>query len=162
MDGSVKGVSELVSTVVLIVVALAIGAMLSPWAFNLARTSANQTSSNTEMQLLCQNVGYDFDNNYGTNGLVWNLTGSNTTLKAKIINTGTINLYSFAFDIIINDSIIYEVGVNTTSQKTQASPLKPGQTTILVMNVTQDYNDTLTEVNIRNAVCPGRSITRDI
>jgi len=157
-----KGVSELVSTVVLIVVALAIGAMLSPWAFNLVRTSANQTSSNTDMQLLCQNVGYDFDNNYGTNGLIWNLTSTNTTLTAKIMNTGTINLYNFVFDIVINDSLIYEVDVNSTSQKTSSSPLKPGQSAILTMNRTQDYNDTLTEVTIRNSVCPSRSITREI
>jgi len=162
MDDGMKGVSELVSTIVLVVIVMAIGAFVSPWAFNLVRTSTNQTTSNTDMQLLCQNVGYDFDNNYGTNGLVWNLTGSNTTLMAKITNTGTISLYNFTFDIIINDSLIYEVNVNTTNQKTSSNPLKPGQSAILIMNITQDYNDTLTEVTIRNDVCPSRSITRDI
>ncbi len=156
------GLSELVSVVVVIVVVMAIGAFVSPWAFNLVRTSTNQTASDTDVQLLCQNVGYDFDNNYGTNGLVWNLTGTNTTLKAKILNTGTINLYNFTFDIIINDSLIYEVDTNTSSQKTQANPLKPGQSAILVMNVTQDYNDTLTEVTIRNGVCPSRYITMGV
>jgi archaellum component FlaG (FlaF/FlaG flagellin family) len=162
MGNGMMGVSELVSTVVLIVVVMAIGAFVSPWAFNLVRTSANQTTSNTDMQLLCQNVGYDFDNNYGTNGLVWNLTGANTTLKAKVVNTGTINVYNFMFDIVINNSLIYEVDVNTTSQKTPASPLKPGQSAILVMNTTTDYNDTLTEVTIRNSVCPSRYLTRKI
>ncbi len=157
-----KGLSELVSAVALIVIVMAIGAFVSPWAFNLVRTSTNQTGSNVDTQLLCQNVGYDFDNNYGTNGLVWNLTYTNTTLKAKVINTGTINLYGFTFDIIINNSLIYEVGTNATSQKTQANPLKPGQSAILVMNITQDYNDTLTEVTIRNSVCPSRHITQEI
>jgi len=157
-----KGLSELISTVVLIVVVMAIGAFVAPWALNLVRTSTNQTASNTDMQLLCQNVGYDLDNNYGSSGLIWNLTDSNTTLKAKISNTGTISLYSFTFDIIINSSLIYEVAVNDTYQKTANNPLQPGQTTILVMNATQDYNDTLTEVTIRNAVCPSLSITRKL
>lgn len=157
-----KGVSPLISTVMLIVIAMAIGAFVSPWAFNLVRTSTNQTSANVDAQLLCQNVGYDFDNTYGTNGLVWNLTGTNATITAKIINTGTINLYNFTFDIIINKSVIYEVAVNSTSQKTQANPLKPGQSAIITMNLTQDYNETLTNIKVRNAVCPSRYISQEI
>lgn len=157
-----RGVSTLISGIMLIVIVMAIGAFVSPWAFNLVRTSTNQTSANVDTQLLCQNVGYDFDNTYGTNGLVWNLTNTNVTLKARITNTGTINLYNFIFDITINKSIIYEVDVNTTSQKTQANPLKPGQSAIISMNITQDYNDTLTNVRVRNAVCPSRYISQEI
>jgi lipopolysaccharide export LptBFGC system permease protein LptF len=155
-----KGVSQLISAVMLIVVTIAIMGLIAPWALNIARTSTNQTSGNIDMQLLCQNIGYDFDNNYGTSGIVWNFTGSNTTLKAKITNTGTINVYGFIFDITINNSLIYEVYANSTSQKTQANPLKPGQSAILEMNITSDYNDTLTDVRIRNSVCPSVSISQ--
>jgi archaellum component FlaG (FlaF/FlaG flagellin family) len=156
------GVSELISVVTLVVIVLAIGAFVAPWALSLVRSSANTTGTNVDTELLCQNVAYDFDNSYGTNGLVWNLTASNSTLSAKVVNTGTVNLYNFTFDITINGSYIYEVGVNTSSQKTASSPLKPGQAAILVMNITQDYNNTLTNVRIRNAVCAGKSIDKDV
>jgi flagellin-like protein len=157
-----KGISELISVVVLVAVVIGIGAFVSPWAFNLVRSSTNQTGTNVDTQLLCQNVAYDFDNGYGTNGIVWNLTWTNSTLSAKIVNTGTINLYNFTFDITINNSLIYEVSVNSTVQKTSSNPLKPGQSVIITMNLTADYNDTLTNVKVRNAVCPSKYVSQDV
>ena len=154
-----RGISELISVIALVVIAIAIAAFVSPWAFNLVRNSANQTSSDVDNQLLCRNAAYDFDNSYGTNGLVWNLSGTNATVTAKVTNTGTINLYNFTFEITINNSLIYDVYVNSSSQKTQASPLRPGQSAILEMNRTADYNDTLSSVRLLNAVCPSKYIT---
>jgi archaellum component FlaG (FlaF/FlaG flagellin family) len=112
--------------------------------------------------MLCQNLAYDFDNTYGTNGIIWNLTYTNTTLKAKITNTGTINVYNFSFEIIINDSVVYEADVNSSSQKTATTPLKPGQSAILVMSSSVDYNDTLTAIKVRNLVCPSKFVSQDV
>jgi hypothetical protein len=157
-----KGVSELISTVFLIVVAIGIGAVIAPWALNLATSTSNQTSTNIDTQLVCQNAGYDFDSNFASNGLLWNFSGTNSTLIARVVNTGTLNLYNFTFDVVINNSIIEEVSVNSTSQKLSSNPLKPGQSAILTMNLTKDYNDTLTEVKIRNIVCPSKYISQQV
>ncbi len=158
----IKGVSPIIGFVIVIALVFVIAALISPWAFNIAMNATNQTGTTVMNKIICQNSGYDFDTNYGTNGVNWNFTGSDDWLKSKVVNTGTVNLYDFSFEIEINSTIIKYYNVNSTTQKTKASPLKPGQSVILHAALTDDINGTLTKIKILNEACPSIYIEQDI
>jgi FlaG/FlaF family flagellin (archaellin) len=146
-----KAVSQMISTVMIVVIVIALSAMISPWAFEMARQQANQTQDYANQQIKCQNTAYDFDTNYGTNGVNWTSTGTNDNLTVKIVNTGYQNLYNFSFEIVINGTAILRPNVTSATQKTSASPLLPGQSTFL--NATTNISGTLSEVKVLNIVC---------
>jgi len=161
-----KEVSPLISTVIVVLLAFSIAAVISPWAFRLVTKVTNQTESDTNMQLRCQNTAYDFDTNYGTMGLTWNFSGSDDTLTAKIVNTGNINLYNFTFELVVNTTSGLEIkrfSPNATNQITPADPLEPGESSILTANISEDITGTLEEVKVMNPVCPGfYAVNREI
>lgn len=147
-----KAISPLISAVMVIVIALALAAFIAPWAFEIARQQTNQTGGYTEQQTICRNTAYDFDTNYGTNGVNWTSTGTNDNLTAKIINTGYQNLYDFSFELVINDTIILRPNITDVTQKTSTNPLEPGQSAFL--DTITNISGTLNEVKILNIVCP--------
>jgi FlaG/FlaF family flagellin (archaellin) len=157
-----KGVSETVSFVVLVALAFAVAAFVSPWVFTLVTNSSNQTEQTVLNKLICGNAAYDFDTDYGTFGVNWNFTGSGDWLRAKIMNTGTVNLYSFSFEIELNDSTIVSYDVNQTAQKTEANPLKPGQSALLQAAITDNINMTLVKVKVRNGVCQNVFVSQEV
>jgi len=147
------GISPIISAVLLIAVIFTISAFVSPWIFNLARDVTNQTQTDTQTDIKCNNAAYDFQTSYGENGVEWHFSTVNNTLGAKIRNTGTINLYNFSFELTFNETIIEYFDAKAESQRTSANPLKPGQTAFLNASFTKDVNDTLTEIKILNVVC---------
>ncbi len=147
-----KAISPLISAVMVILIAFALSALIAPWAFEIARQQTNQTGGYAEQQMICQNTAYDFDTNYGTNGVNWTSTGTNDNLTVKIVNTGYQNLYNFSFELVINDTVILRPDVTDATQKTSINPLEPSQSTFL--NTTANISGTLSEVKILNIVCP--------
>lgn len=156
-----KGVSPIIATVMLVLIVTIIAATVGPWMLDIARNTVNQTSSDADLMLLCQNTAYDFDTSYENNGINW--TSSENELKVKITNTGTINLYNFTFEVVIDSSIIRSYAVTDASQKTKESPLKPGQSVILEADNTTDIvGSTLNSVKILNEiVCPRVFVEQD-
>jgi len=156
-----RGLSPIISVVILIVVVFSIAAMVGPWMYDIATTMSNQTSSDVDTKLLCQNTAYDFDTDYATFGVNW--SEANNALTAKIINTGTINLHSFSFETIVNSTVIKYFNVTIDTQKTASNPLKPGQTVILEADgTTYLVGSTLNEVKILNNVCPSVYIRQEL
>lgn len=150
---SMKGVSPIISAVILIVVAIAISTLVGPWMYNLARTSTNETATSTITDIRCRNAGIDFDSDYATYGVDWNFTTLSDWLKVKAENTGTINLHNFSFELTINNSNILQYDVKNDSQRSLSNPLKPGQAAILEANITANISGTLNRVKLRNEVC---------
>lgn len=162
-----KGVSALISTVIMIALVFGLGAILSPWINTLTRDVTNQTSTTTLQQVFCRSAAYDFDTSFATSGISNNITNTTTdSLAAKVVNTGTVNLHAFSFEIEITptgkDREIKQIPVNASSQKTESLPLKPGQSVILRANFSEDLNGTVHNVKILNGVCPEKFIDQDI
>lgn len=155
----VSGVSQIVSFVLLIVISIGIALIVGPWAINLVIDISGRTGNTTTTQIICQQAAYDFDTDYGTDGVLWNFTDNNNTLIAKIDNTGTQNLYGFSFEITINSTIIKNFNATTNTQKTESDPLKPGQYLFLSANVTENITGDLNEVKVINTPCPQNSIS---
>lgn len=163
--GSLSGISPLVSTVILIAIVMAIAAIVSPWAYEIVYKTTNDTSGYQQQHTTCQNTGFTFDTGYGTHGLDWNLSGASDTLSAKVVNSGSINLKGFSFEISMDTTsgyVIYNIELEDSYQKTSSNPLKPGESALLKANMTQDYNGTLKSVKILNSVCPSAYIEQEI
>ncbi len=161
-----KGIDPIISTVLLIAIVAALAAFISPWAFNLATRTTNQTATEADLRILCQNAGYDFETTYGSNGVISNFSGTSDSISVKLLNTGQANLHNFSFELFFNSSdsglVVKEYMVNSSVQKTSAQPLKPGSSVILQAIVTDNLNGTLKNVKIRNEACPSVFAAKDV
>lgn len=160
-----RGVSPIVSTVLIVVIVFGVAALVSPWMMEIATNTSAQTGQGTQTQFICQNTAYDFDTTYGTYGVDWNFTGTSDTFDAIIINTGNQNLYNFSVELIVTTTSgpeIVRLDVNSSYQHTSANPLKPGQSAQLKALVTSDITGTLTQVKILNGVCPSVFLSQNV
>jgi flagellin-like protein len=154
-----KAVSPLVSTILVIAIIVVIAGMLGPWALNFAGRKVNNTQTDTENRITCQNTAYDFDTSYGNSGTEWDFSGTNDYLRVKIINTGSVNLHSFSFQIYIQGAGYQFFPVK--NEITPDNPLKPTQSTIIEANISGDLVGSLTEVRILNGVCKTFSLMQE-
>ena len=164
-----KGMSEMIAAVVIILIGLGMAAIVGPWALNLATESSSDSGQAMNQNIICQQTGYTFDSDYGVSGVDWNITGTIGTMTVKITNTKIQNLYNFTIEATFLTSggqkILTEpdITIIPIAQKTVTNPLKPGQSTILdadIMNANDTW--TLMRVKVLNAVCPSISPFVDI
>ena len=162
-----KGVSPIISTILLILISIAIAAFVGPWSINLATTTSNASATNAMSQIDCQNTFYDFSTDYGNYEGV-NITGSGGLIiefKAKLENTGTRNVYGFSFQLS-NSTDIFNCAVTTATQKSSADPLRPGEECIieaLLSGECMNIGETsITKVKVLNSVCSKNSPSLDI
>ena len=152
-----KGISPIISSVLLIMIILAIASFVGPWMISLTQDVTEEESNRITNELICRQTSYDFDNNYGSNGFTWNFTGTTGVMSTKITNTGNQNIYNFTFEIIFSTSsgmrIVTEPDINVTigTQKTKSNPVKPGQSWIVDADLA-NINDTwsLNEIKLLN------------
>ena len=164
MNITLKGISPIISFVILITLVFFIATIVTPWTYNLAKNLTTQTGSSALSDIQCRNAAYDFDTNYGNYGVLWNFSGVNDTLSVKIENTGTINLYDFSLEIKLGSGesqTIKNLDINQTTQKTKSNPLKPGHSAILKAVILEDLEDSLSEVRVLNDVCPDVYVTQE-
>ena len=153
-----KAVSPLVSTILVISIIFVIAGIVGPWAMNFAGRQVNNTGGSAGSQITCQAVSYDFDSSYGNSGTDWDFSGQDW-LKAKVMNTGTVNLHSFSFQLYIQGSgyMFYQA----KDPMDPDSSLKPGQSAVLEADITEDLAGTLTEVKVLNGVCSTFILTQE-
>jgi len=152
-----KAVSPLMSTILVISIIFVIAGIVGPWALNFSKKEVGNTGENTENQITCQSTSYDFDSSYGNSGVEWEFP--QRMLRAKVMNTGSVSLHSFSFQLYIQDSgyRFYQ----TKNSITPDNPLKPGQSAILEANITEDLSGQLTEVKVLNGVCSTFILTQE-
>jgi len=156
-----KGVSPIVSALLLIVISISIASVVAPWMYELVLTSANSTSSDTAQQIRCRNAGLDFDSAYGNYGAVWNFTGNGTDyIYAKVVNTGTSDLWQLSIEAELESGSGKTIAHYALTDETAigfTDPLKPSYSAIISANITSDVNGTaygLSGLRVLNAACP--------
>ncbi len=165
-----RGVSPLISTVLLILIVLLLATTIGPWMLDLAKKTSTGINRDINQDLVCRQTSYDFDSDYGNSGVSWDFSSTNKTVSAKIVNTGMQNLYNFSFQLVFqtvegSERILSYPYVNITqdTQKTASNPLKPGEEWVLEADVTGIGNNwTLSKVRVINAVCPKISISLNV
>ena len=145
-----KAVSELIAVTIVIGLIVVIAALIGPWAIRLSGRAVNNTGNDVDNQITCQAVSYDFDSSYGNQGVDWDFSGSSDWMRAKVMNTGTISLHSFSFQVYIQGA-----GYRFLPAKHQGpdSLLKPGQSSVLEAEIGENLAGQVTEVGILNGVC---------
>ncbi len=159
--GAMKGISPIIATAIMIIAVFGIDVIIVPWALALTRTTTTATANTTQTELLCQGAGLTWDTTYCSSGLIWNRTGSSDSLSAKVINSGMVSLWGFSFELQINRTI-YRFEPSYESQIGQANPLRPGQSAILIANITEDLPDVLESVRIGNRQCPAITLNQEV
>jgi len=160
-----KGLSPIISVVILVALSISLMSYVAPWMYNMVYKTTNSTGSEAQRQIMCRNAGLGLDDSYGSYGIDYNFSfnvSANETdwIKAKVVNTGTVNLYAFTFEVLIQNGTeedIYHYGLTDSSERTAANPLYSAMSAILTANVTEDWNEStavVREVKIINAVCP--------
>jgi len=159
-----KAISPIVSVVILVVISISLAAMIASWMYDIVTSTTNQTQQDAQMQLKCRKAGLDFDSGYGNSGVLWNFTGSGSDwLKAKVVNTGSVDLHGFSFELSLNSQSGEEIRMyeaTGTTAFTASAPLRPSASAVIEANLTDDINGsntTLREVRVLNRVCVGIS-----
>lgn len=155
------GISPLIATVILILLTLTIAALIGPWMYRLAVDVTTDVKNDTDLQIICQGLAYDFDTSYASNGINWSSNAN--SLRVKVINTGTINIYNFSFEVRYNTTQIAYFDATQASQRTSSNVLKPQQTAIIqAANTSTLVTGILNNVKILNMVCPLTSISQNV
>jgi hypothetical protein len=152
-----KGISELLSVIIIIGIIVVIAGLVGPWAMNFSKRQVGNVGDNADSQITCQAVSYDFDSSYGNSGVEWDFP--QRMLRAKVMNTGTVSLHGFSFQLYVQGTgyKFYQAKNAMTPDR----PLKPGQSAVLEANITEDLAGQLTEVKVLNGVCRTFSATQE-
>ncbi len=155
-----KALSPLVSVTILVVISLSIASLVAPWMYEIVTTTTNETGSDLRQQIKCRNAGLDFDPGYGSYGADWNFTGDESDwLRVKIVNTGTIDLWGFSFEVTLESQSGEEIlhyDPTPATEMTASNPLRPPTSAVIEANITQDINDTISTlkaIKVLNSVC---------
>lgn len=98
-----KGLSQIVSSVLLLAIAISIAGVYSQWAPDYSRNTSQKVADQAENQMKCSNAAFDISE------AEYDITGQRATLKLS--NKGTINFNNDIEITVVNSSQI-------TGQKT--------------------------------------------
>lgn len=161
---ALKGVDPIVSTVMLVALVFLLGSIITVWTVDITRNVTNTTQDVTMSRVECQYAAYDFVYDFATKGVNYSFTGADDYIQVLLQNTGTVNVYNFSIQAAVSSSGILEIHdleVNSTTQKTQASPLKPGQRALLTAVVSEDITGTLNSLRVNNLACMDKYVEQD-
>lgn len=93
-----KGISEIISSILLLAIAVSIAGVYSQWAPEYSKNASQQVSDQAENKLKCSNAAFDISE------VKYDITGQRATLN--ISNKGTINFNNDITITVINSSQI--------------------------------------------------------
>jgi flagellin-like protein len=119
-----KAVSPIIATVIIIAFVVVIGAFLSNWFFNMARTTTDEISSNVATSVECSpsSAGIRIDN-------VFVKAGQNGTVRAVVENTGATDNLSLESAFVYNST-----GKAFAGDNIPVKSLRRGQTAIITFS----------------------------
>lgn len=136
-----KGISEIISSVLLLAIAVSIAGVYSQWAPQFATNTTQEVANNADNQMKCSNAAFDISNP------LYDMTGQ--VIRFEISNKGTINFNNDITVTAVNDSQI-------TVQKTIGSlEVEESQTTSIE---TQIIPETIVA---SSQECPGLRIVEE-
>jgi len=147
-----KGISPLIGAILVVTIVFVLAAILSPWIMRLAQDTVNQTGEDVNKDIYCRDMSYDFVQDYGTNGVEWDFSGSSDYLRVKIKNYGTVNAYGFSFEFELTDYSLVRFEAKQNTQKTLTNPLRPQESAVIEANIIKDLTQDLIKVTVRNGM----------
>jgi len=133
------------ATVLLLALTLAVGGILGSWFVSMSRTETGAIEKKITTQINCTGAIE-----------IGEITCNATDYELKIVVQNLlsdINLYNFSTSALIDNKLV----TNSTGGPSKASPLGPGQQTILTYgcsDVDCPINATVTRVRVSTENCP--------
>lgn len=150
-----KGISPFIATVLLIAFTIGIGAMMGPWISRLAQENSENVAERTKTDIDCQDGSVKIVDT----SILCEFTAPYDKLNFTIQNTGGIDLYNFTCEISLGGNI-YSYTINnslTTSYFSSNNPLKPGQSKIAIVDITDNLTSANpSQIRIWSYVCPAK------
>jgi hypothetical protein len=146
----VKGITTLISFIILVAITFTIAAMMNPWLFRTITNEGDDLNDESN-QFVCRNVQYAFIMAYGTEGMDFSLCTEPRYVRAKIKNYGSVDLYGFSFLLVFNDSEI-TIPVTQESQSTESDPLRPQEERLIEGIPEECISDPPNEIRITNGL----------
>ena len=144
-----KGISPFIAAILLIAFVVAVGAVVSPWFTSFTKSKTSAVESKSEGKVDCIFSSLDFS----SSGIEYNLTTTTDWVNITLDNTGSTSLYDFEISLTVDNEVkIYSP--TTDTQKNSTNPLRPGERTILVTNITDDLSGTLQKIRVMAKNCP--------
>lgn len=130
-----KGISDFISTVLIIAITITVGILLFNWIEPLSRQQADKVADDSTNKLKCQSASLRI-----TNGIL-NYTSKNISVTAE--NTGTINLDTFTFNIVMTN------GTNLNSDASPVVTLSPSNRQTMTTSSATSATNTTNITSIR-------------
>jgi len=121
---SMKAISPLIATVLLIAFTMAAAAIVFGWGTGFINAIFNPISDKGPKTVQCTFANLDVKKA----DVVYNFSGSSSTVNVTVYNSGSENLYNFSLGIITNSGVYT---FNPTNQYNETSPLAKGTAALL-------------------------------
>lgn len=145
-----KGITALITFIILVAITFAIAAMMNPWLFRTI-TDEGEDIGDDSNRFACRNVQYSFMRAYGTEGMDFSLCTEPRYVRARIKNYGSMDLYDFSFILVFNDTEI-TIPVTQESQSTESDPLRPQEERLIEGIPEECITDPPNEIRIINGL----------
>jgi len=148
-----KGISPFIAAILLIAFVVAVGSIVSPWLTSFTKSKTSEVEDKSEGQIDCIFSSLDFS----SSDVEYNFSTTPDWVNITIDNTGSTNLYNFEISLTV-DGEVKVYSPTSGSQKTSSNPLRPGERTILITNITDDLSGTLEKVRVVAKNCPNEAV----
>ena len=142
-----KGISPIIATVMLIVVAVSLGALISTWATSWV---SDQTNS--------PDITCSVDTRYVLESAKWNYSGNANKLLVKIRNQGPVKIYNFSATLENSTDLVnYNYSNSNINQGgiSEANPLGQEESVYITIDLSSNtaLGSSLTKISIGNRAC---------
>ncbi len=141
-----KGISPIVATILMIVVAITIGILVVNWS-----------TSWTARELNREDAQCASSTNFVIDSARWNYSSSTNQLLLKITNKGTQKLWNFSVTL---DNVTRVMNFNSTNTSVlnnvnETNAIKQEEAIVLAVNLTMDttFGSTLSRVTVSSRAC---------
>ncbi|MBI2085528.1 MAG: hypothetical protein HYT71_03370 [Candidatus Aenigmarchaeota archaeon] len=146
MKTTLKGVSPLIATVLLVAITITLATVIVPWAINFAQTSMDAVTGPGEEKVNCIEAGLNFQ----SSDVGYNSLANPSAINVTISNTGLVGLYDFRFQFKLGDT--YSGLYSPTTQYNVSSKVLPQQKVTLNASIPQ-LTGTLKSVRVISNYC---------
>jgi len=152
-----KGVSPIISTVLLVAFAIALATIVGPWLTGFTKDRGKEVDERGEKQVECVYSSIDFEQE----DIYYNLnddTYPDSTVNITITNSGSVDVYDPKISLHVNNRI-YSYEPTKETDLNSSNRLEAGTQTYLVTNITDELSGTLKDVRVVFQNCPSNAVS---
>ncbi|MFB6075696.1 MAG: archaellin/type IV pilin N-terminal domain-containing protein [Candidatus Aenigmatarchaeota archaeon] len=151
-----KGISPIISTVLLVAFAIALATIVGPWLTGFTKERGQEVEDRGEKQVNCVYSAIDFD----IDDIYYNLsddTYPDSSVNITITNSGSEDVYDPKISLHVSNRMYSYEPIQDTDLNF-SNKLEAGTQAYLVTNITDELSGTLKEVRVVFQNCPNNAV----